>query len=169
MSKEHLAIYLNDHLAGSIVAAELLERLESLRKELAEPFADLRADIEADRRELESLIDRVGVTESTPRRLTGWLAEKATQLKLWADDDPGQGPLRVFEALELVALGIDGKLALWRALSAVAEAAPALGGMDYERLAQRAIEQRQRVERFRLEAAKAALAPAGFKEAAKAP
>ena len=28
MSKEHLATYLNDHLAGSLVAAEILDHLE---------------------------------------------------------------------------------------------------------------------------------------------
>jgi hypothetical protein len=62
--------------------------------------------------------------------------------------------------LEFVALGIDGKLALWQALRAAAEVASALRGIDYERLARRAIDQRQRVETLRLSAAKAALAPA---------
>jgi hypothetical protein len=158
MPNEHLKTYLNDHLAGSEIAVELIGRLETMRPDLAASLAQLREDIEADRRELEGLINRLGFTISQPRKLTGWLAEKATQVKLWADD-PERGPLRVFESLELVALGIDGKLALWRALGATAEVAPALGRLDYERLAHRAREQRERVETFRLQAAKAALAP----------
>jgi hypothetical protein len=159
MSKEYLATYLNDHLAGSVLAVELLERLEGLADNRAASLAELRGDIEADRRELQSIVDRIGAAESMPRKTAGWLAEKAAQLKLWADD-PSKGPLWVFESLEFVALGIDGKLALWQALRATAEVASALRGIDYERLARRAIDQRQRVETLRLSAAKAALASA---------
>jgi hypothetical protein len=54
---------------------------------------------------------------------------------------------------EAVALGIEGKRALWRALAAAAEVSPAFQVADYERLTQRAEEQRQRVETVRLEAA----------------
>jgi hypothetical protein len=52
-------------------------------------------------------------------------------------------------------------LALWRALNAAADVSPELQGLlDYERMAQRAEEQRCRVEVVRLEAAKAAFAAA---------
>jgi hypothetical protein len=72
-------------------------------------------------------------------------------------DDSARGPLRLLETLEAVRLGIDGKLALWQALNAAAPVAPRLQGLDYERLAQRAEEQRRRVEVHRVEAARAAL------------
>ena len=62
--------------------------------------------------------------------------------------------MRLLESLELVALGIQGKLALWRALSATAEFDRALGIVDYERLAGRAQDQWRQVEALRLEAAK---------------
>ena len=157
MVNDNLAIYLNDHLAGSVVAIELLERLEAAGTYMAPTLAQVRADIEADRAELRELMRRLQIAESRPRKVTGWIAEKFSQIKLRLDD-PAAGPLRLLESLELVALGIDGKLALWRALSAAAEVDPALRIVDYERLARRAQDQRQRVEVLRLEAAKAALA-----------
>jgi hypothetical protein len=87
-----------------------------------------------------------------------WLWEKMAEIKLRLDD-PANGPLHLFEALEAVALGIEGKRALWRSLAAAAEDHSRLGGTDYGCLEQRADEQRRRVETVRLEAAKAALAP----------
>jgi hypothetical protein len=156
MPNEHLATYLNDHLAGSVVAIELLERLEATDMDMTATLAQVRVDIEADRAELRELMRRLHIAESRPRKLSGWFAEKFTQLKLRLDD-PAGGSLRLLESLELVGLGIDGKVALWRALSAAAEVDPALKVVAYERLVQRAQDQRQRVEGLRLEAAKAAL------------
>jgi hypothetical protein len=159
MADEHLATYLNDHLAGSTAAIELMEELEESHRgtELARKIAQLRADVEADRRELQGLIDRLNVSESAPRKAAAWLAGKFAELKLRMDDS-AQGPLRLFESLEVLSLGIEGKLLLWRALAAAAEVSPKLRGMDYDRLAERANEQRVRVEPMRLEAARAALA-----------
>jgi hypothetical protein len=156
MVNENLATYLNDHLAGSVVAIELLERLEAAGTDMTATLAQVRADIEADRAEVRELMRRLQIAESRPRKVTGWITEKFSQLKLRLDD-PAGGSLRLLESLELVALGIQGKLALWRALSAAAEVEPALRVVDYERLARRAQDQWQRVEVLRLEAAKAAL------------
>ncbi|HEU4342524.1 MAG TPA: hypothetical protein VFU31_13230 [Candidatus Binatia bacterium] len=158
MNNEHLAAYLNDHLAGSVAAVELLEHLENAHAgtEMARLFAAVLADIEADRQELKGLMDRLHISESRPRKATAWLAGKMTELKLRLEDRAG-GPLRLLEGVEAVALGIEGKLALWQALNAAAEVAPALRGVDYERLAQRARDQRERLEGVRLQAAEAAL------------
>jgi len=157
MATEYLATYLNDHLAGSVAAVELLEHLEAAYADtdLARFFVELRREISADRKDLQCLIDRVRVTKSRPRKVSAWLTAKFTELKLRLDDS-ARGPLHLLESLEVVGLGIHGKLALWRALGAAAESSPALQGFDYERLAQRAEEQRWRVEVVRLEAAKAA-------------
>jgi hypothetical protein len=160
MADEHIATYLNDHLAGSVAALELLEHLESAHAgtPLERFAAELRADVAADRQELEAIMDRLHIAQSRTRQAAVWLTEKITELKLRLDD-PAGGPLRLLEALEAVALGIDGKLALWRALAVASEAMPALQLADYERLAQRAQEQRGRVEEVRLIAAKKALPP----------
>jgi hypothetical protein len=61
-------------------------------------------------------------------------------------EDGSEGPLRLLESLEAVALGINGKLALWCALAAVAEITPEIKKSDYRRLIARAQEQREIAE-----------------------
>jgi hypothetical protein len=162
MADDHIATYLNDHLAGSVVALELLERLEAAHQgaPLESFIAELRTDVEADRKELESLMSALQISESRTRKASAWIAEKFTELKLRFDDPAADGDLRLLESIEAVALGIDGKRALWRSLAAAAAAgAPKLQMLDYERLEHRAEEQRSRIEAVRLDAAKKALVP----------
>lgn len=161
MANTHLSIYLNDHLAGSEGALELLGHLEAAYTGTAvgDLLAGLRADIEADRQELEQLMQRLGIAASATRKVGGWLAEKAAYLKLKLDDK-ANGSMRLFEGLEGLGIGIHGKWSLWKALIAAGDSVPGLQGVDYERLAQRAEDQRARVELMRLEAAKVALATA---------
>ena len=159
MPNESLTTYLNDHLAGSVVALELLDHLaeDGARTAEAATLADVQADIAADRQELEAFMARLGIAVSGPRKASGWLVEKLSQIKLHLDD-AGDGALRRLEALETLSLGIAGKQGLWHALAAAAEA-PELNGLDYARLGRRAETQRGVVERLRLHAAKDALSP----------
>ncbi len=158
MPDQHVATYLRDHLAGSVVALELLEYLEKSRAgtDLEPFFAQLRADITADRAELEDLMKRMGAAGGPVRTAVAWVGEKAARLKLRMDDAAG-GDFLLFEAVELVAVGIEGKKALWLALAEVSKASPGLRGPDYDRLVERAVEQRERIEAVRLDAARAAL------------
>ena len=52
------------------------------------------------------------------------------------DDRPG-GLLHLFESLEALSLGIEGKLVLWWTLKAVADLSADLARSDYERLIKR--------------------------------
>jgi len=157
MVNESLATYLNDHLAGSVVALELLEHLAAEQTEAPRGriLETLRADIMADRETLEALMAQLAITPSRPRQATAWLVEKFSELKLRLDDLAGNA-LHQIEGLEAVALGIDGKIALWHALAAVREDVPELGHLDYPRLLQRAGEQREVIEKLRLDAAREA-------------
>ena len=159
MAGSYLATYLNDHLAGSVTALELLGHLVEAHAGTAVAgfLVRLRADIEADQEELKSLIGRFGAGTSVARRAAAWLAEKAAELKLRADD-PAGGALRLLESLEVVSLGIEGKRSLWLALKAATGSNPGLRGPDYGRLLLRAEEQRSQVETARLDAARGALA-----------
>jgi hypothetical protein len=51
MANKYVASYLIDHLAGSVMAIDLLRQLEDGRRgtQMAREFYQLRADIEADR------------------------------------------------------------------------------------------------------------------------
>ncbi len=158
MASEHIATYLNDHLAGSVAAVELLQHLEETHAgtEVGRFVAELQTEVEADRRELKTLMGRLNIDESVTRKATAWLAGKVTEIKLRLDDSEG-GELRLFESLEALSLGIEGKRLLWLALAEAAVSTPALRLLDYERLAGRAEKQRNQVEERRLEASKKAL------------
>jgi hypothetical protein len=158
MSSKALTTYLNDHLAGSVAALELLDHLAELHSDPDRKrfFSGLRAEVEEDQSVLQQLIEKVGGEESAVRKAAAWLTEKLGRVKL-SLDDLGGGQLRILEAIEALGLGIQGKLALWRALGAVASRVPQLQGVDYTRLEQRAMQQHQQVEGQRLQTARAAL------------
>jgi hypothetical protein len=153
MAAEELQTYLNDHLAGSVAAVSLLERLIGTSESPAEQefFRTLKQEIEDDQSTLGSLIQRVGGQESAVRRVGAWITEKFVEVKM-RFDDPGGRRLTYLEALETLALGILGKRALWRLLDAVSDDVPDLRGMDFDRLERRAQDQHDRVEARRIEA-----------------
>ncbi len=135
MTREHTATYLNDHLAGSVAAIELLEYLQKSHAgtSLESFLRGLHDGIEADRDELESLMSRLNVTQSKTRKSVAWLSEKISELKLRMDD-PAGGALQLLEGLEVLAVGIEGKKALWRALATAAEESSELRIANYDLL-----------------------------------
>jgi hypothetical protein len=158
MQSAHLATYLNDHLAGAMGAIELLEHLQSwyAGTDIEREAADLLADIAADVQVLKEVMDRLKVTRSVPRRIVGWFAEKAANLKLKLDDPAAKG-LRLLESAEALSLGVEGKRLLWTSLSIVLANEEAVRGIDFEDLQRRAVRQREQIESLRLVAAQACL------------
>jgi hypothetical protein len=158
MSRDGLITYLNDHLAGSVAALELLDHLIRLRPGTAgeRALAAVRTEVEADQQTLQHLLHEVGGKESRVRQAAAWLTEKLGQAKLRLDD-PGSGELEMLEALEVLALGIQGKASLWRALAAASAHAPEVRQLDFVALEARAQNQFQRVDSLRLQTAPVAL------------
>ena len=74
----NLAAYLNDHLAGSVAAIELIDDLVNGSDDasLTQFLADLKRDIDSDQKALEKLIDRIGEDESVVRKTAAWVSEK---------------------------------------------------------------------------------------------
>jgi hypothetical protein len=159
VSSKTLTTYLNDHLAGSVAALELVDQLFKLHGGAnRDSYVRLHTEIEEDQQTLRHLLAELGEKESQLRKAAAWLTEKLGQAKLRFDDQ-GDGDLRVLEALETLGLGIQGKLSLWRALASVAARVPQLERLDLPRLQQRAIDQFERVDALRIQAARGALAP----------
>ncbi len=154
---ENLGTYLNDHVAGSVLALELLDHLIDLPEAPDRRLlTQLRNEIQEDQDVLQQLLQSVGAKESTVRKAAAWLTEKLGRVKLRMDER-GSGELRVLEGLEALALGIQGKQALWRSLATLGDAVPALEALDLTRLQARAREQFERVDQLRLQAARRAL------------
>ena len=157
MNRDTLATYLNDHLAGSVAALELLDRLCRLSSGMdrQELFVSLRKEIEEDQQVVKLLLRTLGGKESKMRKAAAWLTEKVGEAKL-ALDDSGNGQLRLLEALEALGLGIQGKAALWRALRAASTQALEIGSLDLAQLERRADDQFERVDAERLRVARVA-------------
>lgn len=158
MADAALAVYLNDHLAGSVAALELIESLTAHEpgQPLEQTLQGLHREISQDQQTLREILAGLDADESTLKRAAAWLTEKAgrARLALAAREHPALARL---EGLESLALGIQGKAGLWRALAEIARDDPRLAGREYGLLETRAIAQHAIVERARLAAAREAL------------
>lgn len=146
-----LAIYLDDHFAGSTGAIDRV-RWSARRNagtELGDFLGRLAAEIEEDRTALRRVMDAAGVRRPLVKATTARLAERAGRLKL----NGGlvrQSPLTPFVELEALGLGITGKLRLWEVLRH--HGVPAASVVDLDQLIARAQQQIADVEEHRLAA-----------------
>jgi hypothetical protein len=160
MKNKNLATYLNDHLAGSVGAIEMVDHLIKTyeNKAIAQFCKELRDGVPADQDELRAIMLALEVKESGMRKAGAWIAEKLGRAKLGVEGDSSADP-GLFLVLETLVLGITGKSALWRALATVQESSPQLQRFDFNRLQKRASEQAERVDAKRLGVAREALRP----------
>ena len=154
---KYLATYLNDHMLGATAGHELVRRAarENEGAELGGFLAPLADELHADREALKAIMGELGVKVDRAKVAAGWAAEKVGRLKPNAQLR-GYSPLSPLVELEALSIGIQGKLAMWRALAEVADDV----GLDrarMEELAVRAETQRDDVERHRVHVARAAL------------
>jgi hypothetical protein len=147
-----LGIYLNDHLAGATGGVELARRLRgSASGEEAAPIARLCGEIEADRATLERVMDELGIGRQRLKPAGAWLAEKLGRLKLNGRLF-GHSPLSRVVELEVLHLGVTGKMQLWQTLARTVGGRPL--DVDFERLAKRAAGQREAIDELHLAASK---------------
>jgi hypothetical protein len=151
--------YLNDHLAGSISALELIAHWEHVHKSepLGRFFAEIEREIKADQDALRDVMRSLGVEESKLRQAGAWAAEKFGRVRLMiAGDDPDS--LGLVLTLEGLIMGITGKKLLWVALAATKS--PRLKGYNFEELQRRAAKQIEQIEAERKSAVRQAFAGA---------
>jgi hypothetical protein len=152
-----LAIYLHDHLAGATGGVELARRARASNRDgsLGEALEGICAEIEADRATLERVMEQLEVKRNTAKVAGAWAAEKLGRLKL-NGRLTGYSPLSRLIELEMLHIGITGKIQLWQALEETQGAR--LAQFDLPALVERAESQRAAVERLRLDAVREALA-----------
>jgi hypothetical protein len=148
--RKYLSIYLNDHLAAAVGATQLVRRAAGSNRDsrYGEPLARLAEEINEDRHALQDLLKRLGIRADPVKIVASVGAERLGRLKL-NGELLRYSPLSRLEELELLLLGVTGKLALWRALRATLGDDPRAEAADFDRLIERATSQRRRLERLR--------------------
>jgi hypothetical protein len=147
-----LGIYLNDHLAGATagVGRARMVRQAGEGTEFAGRLAEICREVEEDRATLVSIMDDLGVGRSWIKPALGDLGERIGRLK------PNgrlrdHSPLGRVIDLEVLLLGITGKLRLWRLLEELLDGETEA---DLPGLVRRAEAQRTRVEELQVRAAR---------------
>jgi hypothetical protein len=97
---------------------------------------------------------RNGIAQARHKHVAAWLAEKIGRLK-FNGALVRRSPLTPLVELEVLAIGIQGKLALWRTLQAAPPDPETAAQVEY--LVERAERQFEAVERHRVEAGRRAL------------
>jgi hypothetical protein len=156
VSRTPLSSYLRDHLAGATAGVNLARRVaaHAVGTPSGARLATIAAEIAADREALVRLMSQLGIRPSYLENALTRAGELADRLHALH----GEPVTRRLHELEMLSLGIAGKLALWEALRAVPELTTQA---DLDRLIERARDQRARVEAERMACARAALAPGG--------
>ena len=143
--------YLNDHLAGSVSALELIAHWAETHKgkRLGIFFVEIEKEIKADQDALRDVMRTLGVEESKMRKAGAWAAEKVGRARMIiAGDEPGS--LGLVLTLEGLIMGVTGKKLLWIALAALK--VPQLNSYNFEQLQRRSEQQVERIEAERISA-----------------
>jgi len=156
-TSKYLPIYLNDHLGGSTVGVELVQRIASEHRgtELGTFAEGLTPEIKADRDTLLEIMELLEASKDQAKVALGWITEKFGRLKPNGELRE-RSPLTPLIELEGLSLGIEGKRSLWVALASVDALAERIGRDRLGELIARAEDQRARVEAHRLQAARQA-------------
>jgi hypothetical protein len=151
-----LGTYLHDHLAGADFAIDLLQAMKDGRQDqpLGQFAGQLLVEVTQDRNTLRHFAEGADFGTNVLKEFTAWVGEKASRVKLGVG---ARAEFGTFEALEFLALGVQGKLSLWRALRVAAASDARLSGLDFEQLIVRAEAQYAQVEEQRLALAATAL------------
>ena len=151
--------YLNDHLAGSISALELIAHGVDAHKgePLGSFFVEIEREIKADQDMLHDVMRTLSIEESKMRQAGAWVAEKVGRARLIiAGDEPGS--LGLVLTLEGLIMGVTGKKGLWRTLATAK--LPRLSSYNFEQLQRRAEQQVEQIEAERISAVRQAFAGA---------
>ena len=156
---KNLDSYLNDHLAGSISALEVIDHWAEVHK--GEPvssfFVEIKAHIKADQETLRDIMRALEVEESKIRKAGAWAAEKVGRARLIiAGDEPGS--LGLVLTLEGLIMDVTGKKLMWASLAAAK--LPRLSSYNFEELQRWAELQIERIEAERISAVRQVFAGA---------
>ncbi|HEV7861977.1 MAG TPA: hypothetical protein VGR20_04725 [Acidimicrobiia bacterium] len=155
-----LEVYLNDHLGGATGACEVTRNaVEKFATSSHRNFlSEFLTEVEEDRATLEEMIRAVGGQPNPMKQAGAWLMEKVSRIKL-SPGGTGSEEMSALLTLEMLCIGVEGKICLWAALQQIRGDVEELSAFDLDDLMARAQSQRQGLEKERLTAARPALMP----------
>jgi len=141
-----LIAYLRDHLGGSDVAIRVVRRLGSHEGTEDGPlFRRLSREFEEDRSVVRSLLIRLRASERSIKRA----AADASGVVLSATAGGEPGDLSLLRTLEALAIGVQGKRCMWRALQNLPGLPSTADGMTFLELEAKAVRQWEAIEERR--------------------
>ena len=143
--KTDFIIYLQDHLLGASFAIELLKDMavQELHIKTHDVATKLLDEVQSDCSMLERYLGALQPAGSSMTKKTlGWLGQRFASWKFDVTTLLG-----LYEAVEFLALGVLGKLALWKVLEKLQKP----NSLDLSKLIRRAEQQHKTLEELRLE------------------
>ena len=166
-----LRVYMADQLALGVLWREIARR--SQRSNEGTPVGDaltrVADEIAEDVATFEQIMGRLGFPKARVKPALAIAGERVGRLKLNGRLTE-YSPLSRFEELDVLRMGIDGKMVLWANLRDLAGLGARLPDVDFGALIERARRQRDTIEPFRQQAGREAFgAPAPAPTAATVP
>jgi hypothetical protein len=145
--RQALIAYLRDHLSGSDVALSVVHRLGSTHQgtEDGTLFRRLYTEFEADRAVVRTLLTQLGTSGRSIKRAAGYAS--GTVLSVTAGGEPGD--LSLLRTLEALAIAVQGKRCMWRALQNLRTVPSTVQGMNFVELEAKAVHQWEAIEERR--------------------
>jgi hypothetical protein len=142
-----LTAYLRDHLSGADTAYLIVKRLRSTHAGTPEGrlFESLYEQFQEERAVVRGLLARIGASPISAKRVAGQVS--GSVLKLAAGGS--RGDLSLFRTLESLAIGVQGKRCLWRALQAIDNHLVSPGPRSFAELESMAVHQWVAIEERR--------------------
>lgn len=142
-----LGIYLNDHLAGATAGSDRAHHLaRSCRGTAFGPtLAAIAGEIAKDRRSLTDLMKQLHVPARRYKVYAGWAVEKLGRLKA-NGRLVRRSPLSTLIELEMLRIGVKGKVSCWQTLRQLADSDERLDPGQLDDLLRRGHRQLQALE-----------------------
>ncbi len=155
---DHLITYLNDHLAGSVAGIALAKRCQANNSDAhwGEFLTRLITLLEKEQGNPKKMIDALGSSESTVKKLAGWSAEKLSRLKL-NDWLLTSSSLSLLEELEMLVMGLKAQHRMWVVLASHCGNYRQICQVDFKKAADETGAMLEELEQHHLEAARLAL------------
>jgi hypothetical protein len=142
-----LIAYLRDHLGGADMAIRVVHRLCSANRgtEDGTLFRRLLKEFDEDHSVVRTLLTHLGASGRSIKRAAGFASGAVASVP--AGGEPGD--LSLLRTLEALAIGVQGKRCMWRALQSLRIGPSTVDGMDFVELEAKAVRQWEAIEERR--------------------